>query len=206
MSMSLSDPLLIIAAWAVAAGSPGPATLAISGAAMAQGRGSGLATAAGVACGSASWGVAAALGMSALMLAHAWVFSAVKVVGAAYLLYLAARSLWRAWQAQGAPATVPPRGRLFMRGLLVHLTNPKAVLAWGAVFAVALPGGAGASQVWQLFALLFATSAVIFVAYALAFSVGPVARGYARLQRAFDVAFGMLFGAAGLKLLTARLP
>lgn len=204
--MTVADPILIVAAWAVAAGSPGPATLAISGAAMAQGRGPGLATAAGVACGSASWGIAAALGMSAVMLAHGWAFSAVKLIGAAYLLYLAGRSLYRAARAGPAAARPPAQGRLFLRGMLVHLTNPKAVLAWGAIFAVALPAQAGPAQVWALFALLFGTSAVIFVSYALLFSVGPVARGYARLQRLFDAAFGLLFGAAGLKLLTARLP
>jgi len=204
--MTASDPVLIIAAWAVAAGSPGPATLAISGAAMARGRGPGLATAAGVACGSASWGIAAALGMSALMLAHGWAFSAIRLVGAAYLLYLAARSLRRAIRP-GAPQAAPSaRGGLFLRGMLIHLTNPKAVLAWGAIFAVALPAGAGTVQIWQLFALLFGTSAAIFLAYALLFSVGPVARGYARLRRVFDALFGVLFGAAGLKLLTARLP
>ncbi|WP_397544184.1 LysE family transporter [Roseovarius salis] len=204
--MIVPEPLLVVAAWAVAAGSPGPATLAISGAAMAQGRRAGLATAAGVALGSASWGVTAALGMSALMLAHGWAFSVVKVVGAVYLLYLAIRSLRRAVRPAQARTAAPVHRRLFLRGMLVHLTNPKAVLAWGAVFAVALPAGAGASQVWALFALLFGTSSLIFLCYALLFSVGPVARGYDRLQRAFDAVFGLLFGAAGLKLLTARLP
>jgi threonine/homoserine/homoserine lactone efflux protein len=204
--MTGSEIALLVAAWAVAAASPGPATLAISGSAMARGRGAGLATAAGVACGSASWGVAAALGMSAVMLAHAWIFAAVKAVGAVYLFYLAVKSLRRALRPAAAPMAPTPQGRLFLRGMLIHLTNPKAVLAWGALFALALPAGAGAAQVWQLFALFFGTSAVIFLGYALVFSVGPVARGYARLSRAFDAAFGVLFGAASLKLLTARLP
>ena len=65
------DIWIILLGWALAGGSPGPATLAISGTSMSLGRGAGLAIASGVIAGSASWGVAAGLGMSALMLANA---------------------------------------------------------------------------------------------------------------------------------------
>lgn len=77
---------LVILGWAIAAGSPGPATLAISAAAMNGGRLSGVAIAAGVSCGSACWGLAAALGMSTIMLANAWLFEVIRYAGAAYLL------------------------------------------------------------------------------------------------------------------------
>ena len=66
-----TEMFLLLIGWAVAAASPGPATLAISVAAMGGGRAAGLAMAAGVVAGSASWGIAAALGLSALMLANA---------------------------------------------------------------------------------------------------------------------------------------
>ncbi|MCZ0813291.1 MAG: LysE family translocator [Pseudomonadota bacterium] len=209
--MTWAEAGLILAAWAVAAGSPGPATLAISATSMGNGRGAGLALALGVTCGSAAWGVAAALGMSAVMLAHAWVFEAVRLAGAAYLIFLAVKSLRRALRPVRAARVKPAQGQLFLRGMLLHLTNPKAILAWGAIYALVLPGGAGAetgagaAHVWQWFAMLLGLSVMIFMGYAMLFSIGKVARGYARAQRAFDTVFALLFGAAGVKLLTMRL-
>ncbi|MEE9429019.1 MAG: LysE family transporter, partial [Paracoccaceae bacterium] len=79
--------------WMIAGGSPGPATLSIAGTSMEQGRKSGLIFALGILVGSASLGLAAASGMSALMLANAWVFEVLRYVGAAYLLFLASKAL-----------------------------------------------------------------------------------------------------------------
>ena len=67
----------LLAGWALAGGSPGPATLAISGTAMGQGRRAGLTIASGIVAGSASWGIAAALGVAALMRNCDCVFSGV---------------------------------------------------------------------------------------------------------------------------------
>ena len=61
--------------WCLSGGSPGPATLSIVGTAISR--------------GSASWGITAALGVSALMLANAWVFEVIRYIGAVYLLFLA---------------------------------------------------------------------------------------------------------------------
>lgn len=198
--------LLLLIAWTVGAGSPGPATLAISRTAMRSGRRAGLTIAAGIVCGSASWGIAAGLGMSAIMLANAWAFEAIRYLGAAYLLYLAARSLRSGLTpAAAAPAPAQSGGRLFLRGLLLHLTNPKAILGWGAIYAIALPAGAGTAAVWELFAMLIACSASVFLGYGLLFSNPRVAGGYARLRRGFDLAFAGLFGAASVELLLARI-
>lgn len=205
MTETLLIPLpLILLGWAVAGGSPGPATLAISGASMAQGRGAGLLVALGVLAGSASWGIAAAMGFSAVMVANAWMFEVLRILGAGYLLFLAVKSLRAAWR--GAPLAVAPatRSASFLRGLTIHLTNPKAILSWGSIFAVALAPEAGALAVWQLFACLLIGSAMVFLGYAVLFSSAPVARGYLRAKRWFELAFGLLFGAASLKLLTLR--
>lgn len=198
--------ILILIGWAIAGGSPGPATLAISGASMSFGRSAGLALALGVLCGSVSWGIAAALGISAIMLANAWVFELIRYAGAGYLLYLAIKSLWAA--AKSKPMKAMPqvkRGRMFARGVLLHLTNPKAILSWGSIYSIALPIGAAPAQVWALCGLLLTVSALVFIGYAFLFSVPAMAKGYARLRRGFDLAFGLLFGAASLKLLSARL-
>lgn len=208
--MITTIPLLpLLLGWALAGASPGPATLAISGTAMAHGRTSGLIIAAGIVAGSASWGIAAALGVSALMLANAWVFEIIRYAGAAYLGYLALKSLRRASKSTGpGPNAGPPMGqnRLFAKGALLHLTNPKAILAWGSIFSIALPPGANPADIWQLFALLIATSACVFLGYGVLFSTPTIARTYRKLHRLFDAAFGLFFGAVAVKILTADLP
>ncbi|QIE46961.1 LysE family transporter [Pseudohalocynthiibacter aestuariivivens] len=205
--MSGYETVLLLIAWAVAGGSPGPATLAISGTAMDEGRAAGLSIAAGIFCGSAFWGIAAGAGMSAVMLANAWVFEVIRYAGAAYLMWLAFKAFKRALHPPAAARMRAASGlrRLWLKGALIHVTNPKAILSWGAIYAIALPPGATPAAVWWLFAMLIATSAVVFFGYGLLFSAPRIARGYTRLRRGFDAAFAVLFGAAGLKILTTRL-
>ncbi|MFK7879323.1 MAG: LysE family transporter [Roseobacter sp.] len=195
----------VLLGWMVMGGSPGPATLAISGTSMRQGRLAGLTLAAGIVVGSASWGIMAALGFSAVMMAHVWLFETVRYLGAAYLFYLAIKSLRAAWRGGAGAAPQVPHNRLFAKGLLLHLTNPKAILGWGAVFSVALVPGSGPLAVWGLFSTLICASMTVFFGYALLFSWGPIARGYSRARRGFELVFGLLFGAASFQILTARL-
>ena len=143
--------------------------------------------------------------MSALMLANVWVFEIVRYAGAAYLLWLAYKSLRSAWRGRAPNAARIPQAQLFLKGFALHLTNPKAILSWGAIYAIALPPGAGGAAVWHLFGALILTSMMVFWGYAVLFSTPRIARAYARAGRWFDAAFGLLFGAASLRILTARI-
>jgi len=174
---------------------------------MNAGRHLGLTFSLGILAGSAFWGIAAALGMSALMLAHAWIFVVIKYIGAAYLLYLAVKSLRSAWRGGGLDAQKGTSGspwQVFTQGALIHITNPKAILSWGAVYAVALPASAPQSAVFALFGFLYLGSILVFLGYAYLFSTQGVVAAYGRAKRWFELAFGLLFGAAALKLLTTR--
>ena len=206
--MSVAELSLIWIGWVVAGGSPGPATLGIMGTSMGEGRRAGLCFALGILAGSASWGVAAALGMGALMLANAWLFAVVKYAGAAYLLYLAVKSLRSAFSdrhlAEGKVHRGSPR-RIFVKGALIHLTNPKAILAWGAVYAILLPPGSTPGEIAGMFAFLFAGSILVFIGYALLFSTRGAVRMYRAARRWFELTFAALFGAAAVRILTVRL-
>ncbi len=195
---------LILLGWALGGGSPGPATMAISGTSMGYGRPAGLALATGVIVGSASWGIAAALGFSAIMMSSQWIFEIVRYAGALYLLYLAVKSLRAAFLGGGVAPFKAGNSGFFRRGLLLHLTNPKAVLGWGSIYAIALAPDAAASAVWTLFGMLLLCSMTVFWGYAIIFSTALIARGYARSKRWFELVFGLLFGAASIKLLTFR--
>ncbi len=196
---------IIILAWIVGAGSPGPATLAISATAMEQGRRSGVLISLGIIAGSACWGIAAALGISSLMVTNIWLFETVRYVGASYLLYLAIKSLRSAFFAEPSDRVSAPKSRLFFKGMLLHLTNPKAVLGWGSIYAIALPANAGYMAVGNLFLVLICTSAAVFLGYGFIFSNRQVSSFYKRAKRWFEIAFGLLFGAASIRLFTSKL-
>ncbi|MEM8754631.1 MAG: LysE family transporter, partial [Pseudomonadota bacterium] len=190
---------LLWLAWVVGGASPGPATLALAATGMSRGRGPATALAAGIVCGSAIWGVAAALGLAALMFANAWVMEALRYAGAAYILWLAAKSARSAMRAgppgEGAAAPRAPRAA-FLKGLALHLTNPKAIFSWGAVFAVAAPQGGAAGDLALIWAVLLTGSVLVFFGYARLFSTAGAMARYARLRRWFEGAFAILFGGA----------
>lgn len=199
---------LILLAALLATASPGPATLAIAGTSMACGRRYGLALAAGVTTGSLAWSTAAAAGLSALMLANAWAFEVLRYAGAAYLLFLAFKSA-RSALMPGTPAlrqvAAPTLRTAWRRGLLLHLTNPKAVLFFGALYAVGVPAGAPVETLALVIAAIGLQSLLLFHAYALLFSSPPLTAGYTRLRRWFEAVFAVAFAGASLKILTAKL-
>ena len=206
--MSAAVLLPLLAGWALAVISPGPATMAILGAALSQGRGLALALTAGVCTGSLFWGSMAALGMGAAMAAHGRALEVLRYAGAADLLGLALGAARRATRA-GAPQSEGGRshslGRAWAKGAAIHLTNPKAVFFWGSIFAVALPAGAGRGEILTLLVACSSVSVTMLTAYALVFSTPRAMAVYARARRWFDAGFAALFGAAGIGVLMARI-
>ncbi len=108
---------------------PGPSVLYILTRSAAQGRRAGLASVGGIELASLTHAVAAALGLSALLLTSALVFSVVKYLGAAYLIYLGVRTLLARQESHQTPVPAPKSfSRLFAQGFLVNLLNPKTAL------------------------------------------------------------------------------
>ena len=197
----------LLLAWGLGGGSSGPATLTINGTAMARGRVAGVVSGFGIFCGSAFWGVASALGMGAVMLTNAWLFIALKYIGALYLGYLALKSFRSAWQGNTAKEQAALNGSLksvFAKSLAIHLTNPKAILGWGAIYAIALPQEAPTSALLLMFAQLICVSCVVFIGCGILFSNRWIVERYRRARRGFEIGFGVLFGAASLKILTTK--
>jgi len=108
----------------------------------ARGTRDGALAALGVQAGLCVHMAAAAAGVSALVLSSAVGFTVLKIVGAAYLVYLGARALWRArtprsgdvpTEPDGEPHPAPSGGRVFRRAFLANVLNPKAALFFVAV-------------------------------------------------------------------------
>lgn len=198
---------LLYIAWLIGGGSPGPATLALASTGMARGRKAALALAMGILVGSGAWAIAAAAGFSAAMVANAWLADSLRIIGVLYILWLAFKSI-RSALRPGAPtmaaAMQAKPAKAFLGGLMLHVTNPKAILSWGAVYAVAVPPGAGVAELAGMGLFLFSGSIIVFVGYALMFSTEAAMRRYMRARRWFEAAFGVLFGGATIAILSAR--
>jgi threonine/homoserine/homoserine lactone efflux protein len=124
---STSVALFCLAALALLA-IPGPAVLYVVVQSAEQGRRVGLASVAGIHVGTLVHVAAAAVGLSALIVASAVAFSTVKYAGAAYLIYLGVRKLL---ERSTVDETEHARGslrRAFARGAVVNVLNPKTAL------------------------------------------------------------------------------
>ena len=136
MSLEIvSGPVLaaFLAASFVLAVTPGPGVVYIVARTLAQGRGAGLASVAGVAAGNLCNAIGAALGLAALFAVSSLAFSIVKFAGAAYLIYLGIKALRRPTAIASTAGFATPRKRKIARdGFLVALLNPKTALFFAA--------------------------------------------------------------------------
>ncbi|BCH15543.1 LysE family translocator [Mesorhizobium sp. L-2-11] len=210
----LADQFIIVfTAYVIAAGSPGPSNMRIMAVAMNDGRGAALAIASGVVSGSIFWGLMAATGVSAILSRYAQALVVLQLLGGLYLLYL----LYLAFTA-GKAALSSDKDRLhptnerkataatlYKRGLLMHLTNPKSILAWIALMTLGLGPGSSSHTVLVILAGCAVLSVTIFCGYAIVFSTAPMIALYRRARRWIEGTLAVFFGFAGLKLLLTRI-
>ena len=201
----LENLLAITLAFFVVTFSPGPANIAVATVAMSSGRRSGLLFGAGLSLGLAFWGVVAATGMGAILQASASLLIILKILGGLYLLWLAFQSGRSALKKTKSLEHAKSDRRWFMRGLLLNLSNPKAVLAWMAALSMGM--GAGESNSFVIIATLacMALGLLNYAGYALAFSLRGFMAGYQRLRRWIDGVVAGLFAIAGFGLIRSAL-
>ena len=167
---------------------------------LAGGRRAGLRTATGVVCGQAVWALAASAGVAALLVASEPAFVALKLAGAAYLVFLGGQALLAAVRRR--PAHVVARrasGSERRQGLLSNLGNPKMAV----FFSSLLPQFGDSFPVLLGLGLLFCALTLTWLsAYALAVArAGDVLRR-PRVRRTIDAVTGTALVALGLRLAT----
>jgi threonine/homoserine/homoserine lactone efflux protein len=126
---------------------PGPSTVVILRRAVVNGRRTGMAAVLGNECGVLLWGLAAAFGLSALLVASQVAYDVIRIVGAAVLVWMGARALWQARRAGGleaepAEAASVSRRRAYWQGLVTNFANPKAGLFAVSFLPQFVPQGA----------------------------------------------------------------
>ena len=176
---------------------PGPDTALTIRNTLLGGRGNGLRTAQGVALGQALWTLAASVGVAALVAASQPVFVAVRIAGAAYLVWLGLQALAAAVRGRGADHR--PRGSRagFRQGLLGNLANPKMAV----FFTSLLPQfGTGFGELLGL-GLVFSSLTLLWLsAYALAVARTRQVLVRGRVRRVLDALSGLALVALGIRL------
>jgi threonine/homoserine/homoserine lactone efflux protein len=166
------------------------------------GRRSGVATAAGVVSGQLVWAFAASAGLSALLLASAPLFTAIRLAGAAYLVLLGLQALLAAVRGAGHPFELArPRQSPYRQGVLSNLGNPKM-----AVFFTSLLPQLGSSFAGMLaLGLVFATLTLTWLSlYALAVAKASGLLQRRRVRRTLDAVTGLALVALGLRVAADR--
>jgi threonine/homoserine/homoserine lactone efflux protein len=199
--------LAFVVVSAVVICTPGQDTALTIRNALAGGRSTGIATAAGVALGQSVWTVSSSLGVVALLTASEPFFQAVKLAGSAYLVYLGITSLLAARAGRpparrlGTTAPLAPRGGL-RQGALSNLGNPKMAIFFASLLPQFAPAGSGAFAALLALGLVFCAMTLAWLSlYAVAVArVGHLLTGTVR--RILDAATGLILVALGLRLAT----
>ncbi|URN09871.1 LysE family translocator [Actinomadura madurae] len=185
---------------------PGPDMLFILGCGMRGGARAGLLATAGVATSEAVHVAVAAAGLAALFAAAPVAFTVVRIVGAAYLIYLGVQTLRHRNDVDTAPAGVSGR-RAYLNGLVTNLLNPKMVTFTIAFLPQFIDPALG--HVWAQFAILGAILIVLEFLVdgtvgVLAGRIGDWLRNRHAARRRLNITVGTLFIGLGTRLATER--
>jgi threonine/homoserine/homoserine lactone efflux protein len=175
---------LFIATSLILIATPGQDMILVMSRSIAQGPGAGVATAAGVSVGLVGHTVLATLGLGAILRASEWLFVALKLIGAAYLVYLAIGLLrTRHGDLALGARTGRSAARLFVDGALSNLTNPKIAIFYFAFLPQFVAPGE-ANPTLQLAALGLTFAALTFLVKApVGLSAGTLAGWLRRRPR-----------------------
>ncbi len=200
--MSWENLLAFNIVLAAALASPGAALLFALKTSVSAGRAAGIAAGLGLASVAAFWTLSAFLGLETLFSVFPWMYGALKLLGAAYLIWIA----YQTWRTARAPLaeTQTPKGRAFLSGALVNLGNPKSVLFAGAVIVVVFPQGLSGPHIALIVANHFALEVLFYSCFAVALSTDRARRAYLGLKPVFDRVAALLLGALGTRLLLEK--
>jgi threonine/homoserine/homoserine lactone efflux protein len=178
---------------------------------LVGGRGGGVATAAGVTTGLATWTVATSAGLAALLVASQPLFLAVRLAGAAYLVFLGLQALRAALFSTGRSGSPSPsrgrlgRGRAYRQGLLSNLGNPKIVVFFLSLLPQFIDRGQASFGRMLLIGLIFCSITLIWLTLyaAVVARVGDFLRRD-RVRRGLEASTGLVLIGLGVRLATER--
>lgn len=205
-SFGITDFGLFCVAVLLLNATPGPDTAYIIGRSVAQGRAAGLVSALGISAGCCVHAIASAFGLTAILATSATMFTAIKLIGGAYLIYLGVRMLLAKAAQPAAKVVVEahrPLTTVFWQAVLTNVLNPKVILFFLSFFPQFVqPDSPRKTTAFLLLGLAFLlittfwNSGTAFVAGTLMRSAGQ----NPKIQLWLERSVGAAFVALGLKL------
>ncbi|MCZ4080505.1 LysE family translocator [Rhodococcus sp. H36-A4] len=186
---------------------PGPDVMLAVKHSLSGGVRQGIAVALGAATGSMAWGIAAAVGLASLLSSVPGAFDAVRIAGAAYLVYLGIQSIW---QRKGSFTDIdaatfiaqqPKWSRSFMTGFIADLLNPKMGAFYLAVLPQFIPRD-GNVFVWSmlLMSIEFVVALICLSSYAFLASRARQFLEKGKLGAWMERALGVVLVGFGIRL------
>lgn len=197
--------LAIAGVLVVGAMSPGPSFLIVARNALGLSRSHGVATALGTGLGVAIFAVLASFGVTTLIETVPNAFLVFKVVGGAYLLYLA----WRIWGGAREPLHTDAQQQTahislfaaFRQGLITQTSNPKTALVIAGIFAAFVPANPPPNTSLLVAVIAFVIDFGWYALVALSLSTPRSRRVYQKAKIGFDRTAAVFLGAVGVRLL-----
>ena len=202
MSLTLAELVAFNTVLLAALLSPGAAMLFITKATVTGGRAAGIATGLGLGTAAAMWTLAALLGLEAVFTLFPWTYTALKIGGALYLIWIALQTWRHARDPLGEAPT--PRGRALLSGMILNFGNPKSMLFAAAVIVVVFPQGLAPADIAVIVLNHWLLELIFYSGLALALSTPHVRRGYVSLKPVLDRIAATLLGALGLRLILEK--
>jgi threonine/homoserine/homoserine lactone efflux protein len=191
---------------------PGPDTALTIRNTLRGGRRGGVGTALGVATGQALWTVAASAGVAALLVASAPAFAALRLAGAAYLVWLGVQAVGvavRPGHSMGRESDIDAGRRLapgaaFRQGVVSNLGNPKMAVFFTSLLPQFAPAGSASFAALLALGLLFCAMTLAWLAgSAVVIAKAGQALARPRIRRALEGVTGAVLVALGLRLALA---
>lgn len=186
-----------------AAISPGPAVLMAARTGLTEGFRTGVMLAMGIGSGAVIWALAAMFGLNLVFAAAPALLWALKIGGAAYLIWMA----WNLWRGAKAPFVMEdtrpvPRSPLaaYRLGLWTNLANPKAAVMFSSIFLGTISADTPAWVLGLLLLVIFTSETLWNSLVARIFSLDRTRARYISLKTIIDRTFGGLLALLGVKI------
>jgi threonine/homoserine/homoserine lactone efflux protein len=205
--MTISTLLYFLGASMALTIAPGPDNIFVMTQGIARGRKPAIVTALGMCSGISVHTTAAAFGISALFYSSVVAFNAVKYAGAAYLLFLACKTLKERSAIKLAGADDRPATALFKRGFIMNVLNPKVAMFFLAFLPQFVTPGTGHFPLQMLLlGFIFMAQAVVIFCLIGYFSggIGSFILTRPRTAKYFDWLTAGVFASLGVRLALAQ--
>ncbi len=199
----LQNLLILTGVLTVSMISPGPNFAIVTSTAINISRRAGIVSGLGMAAASATW-TALALGGLGLILVHiGWLYLAIRLVGALYLIWIGARMLWEARRQAAPTRDVIPSNiwAVWRKAYFVSLTNPKSAAFYGSILAVMVPAHAPIWFYAAILAIATSLSALWYCGVALVLSAPKVGRSFVKMKALLDGVMGTFLMVLGGRML-----